>query len=61
MEFYYDHILSVVLCTPLAGALLMIFVPRANDNAHRWLGNIFGFLGLIVSLPLVVQWSSEAD
>jgi NADH-quinone oxidoreductase subunit M len=60
MEFYFDHILSVILFTPLVGAILMLFVPRGNENAHRWLGNIFGFLGMIVSLPLITRFNDVA-
>ena len=53
MEFFGKHILSVVLFTPLVGSLLALFIPRENAQAHRILGNVFGFLGLIVSLPLI--------
>jgi len=53
MEFLGKHILSVVLFTPLVGSLLALFIPRENAQAHRILGNVFGFLGLIVSLPLI--------
>ncbi len=53
MQFYQDHILTVVLLTPTVGALLMVLIPRQNANAHRWMGNIFGLLGFLVSLPLV--------
>ena len=60
MEFYNAHILSVILFTPLAGALLMILVPREKENAHRLLGNIFGFLGLAVSVPLVWRFDEVA-
>ncbi len=59
MQFLHDHILSVVLFTPLAGAILALFIPRENDDAHRVLGNIFGFLGVIVSLPLVHWFRPE--
>jgi NADH-quinone oxidoreductase subunit M len=58
MPFFDSHILSIVLFTPLAGALLMLFIPRENAGAHRWMGNLFGFLGLIVSLPLL--WRFQA-
>ena len=30
MEFYDSNVLSVILLTPLVGALLMILVPREN-------------------------------
>jgi len=53
MEFFRQHILTVVLFTPLVGAILALFIPREEENAHRVLGNVFGFLGLIVSLPLI--------
>jgi NADH-quinone oxidoreductase subunit M len=55
-----QHILSTVLFTPLAGALILLFTPRGSAAAHRWIGNIFGFLGLIVSLPLVWRFQIGA-
>ncbi|HET8923177.1 MAG TPA: NADH-quinone oxidoreductase subunit M [Candidatus Acidoferrum sp.] len=55
MQFFAQHILSVVLFTPLVGALLLLFVPRENENIHRIAGNVFGVLGFLVSLPLV-RW-----
>ena len=55
MHFLENHILSVVLFTPLAGAILLLFVPRRMDKAQRVLGNVFGVLGLLVSLPLI-KW-----
>ena len=59
MEFYHDHILTVVLFTPLVGSLLLLFVPRDSMNMHRVIGNCFGFLGLIVSLPLMWRFSLD--
>jgi NADH-quinone oxidoreductase subunit M len=49
----YNHILSIILFTPLVGAILLMLVPKENKDAIRWIGNIFGFLGFAVSLPLV--------
>src|SRR6516162_11874342 len=51
----YNHILSIILFTPLVGAILLLFVPKENKNAIRWIANIFGILGFVVSLPLV-RW-----
>jgi NADH-quinone oxidoreductase subunit M len=59
MEFYNSHILTVVLFTPLVGALLLLFVPRDSENAHRVIGNLFAILGLIVSLPLIWRYSLD--
>src|SRR5258708_762839 len=55
MNCFANHILSVILFTPLLGALLLLLVPREKENAHRVLGNVFGMLGFVVSLPLV-KW-----
>src|SRR5574341_2059716 len=49
----YNHILSIILFTPLVGALLLLFVPKENKNAIRWIANLFALGGLVVSLPLV--------
>jgi NADH-quinone oxidoreductase subunit M len=59
MHFYGSHILSTILFTPLLGAILMLFIPREKAGVHRWMGNIFGFLGLLVSLPLI--WRIHAQ
>src|SRR6202049_775588 len=48
-----SHILSIILFTPLAGALLLIFVPQEQKDAIRWIANLFSLAGLLVSIPLV--------
>jgi NADH-quinone oxidoreductase subunit M len=60
MLFSDSHILSTILFTPLIGAILMFFIPRERADLHRWMGNLFGFLGLLVSLPLIWRFQSEA-
>src|SRR6266481_246165 len=49
----HNHILSIILFTPLAGALLLIFVPQEKKDAIRWIANIFALTGLLASIPLV--------
>jgi NADH-quinone oxidoreductase subunit M len=49
----YNHILSIILFTPLVGAILLLFVPNENKNAIRWIANIFALGGFLISLPLV--------
>jgi NADH-quinone oxidoreductase subunit M len=53
MEFYHNHILSIILLTPLVGALLALFVPREQENFHRIWGNLWGMAGVAVALPLL--------
>src|ERR1700721_3039692 len=47
------HILSIILFTPLGGAPLLLFVPKENKDAIRWIANIFALGGFLISLPLV--------
>src|SRR5713226_5611415 len=61
MDFLAHHILSVVLFTPLVGALLLLFIPREMEQAHKIAGNVFGVLGFLVSLPLIRWWKSGAE
>ena len=48
-----NHILSIILFTPLVGALVLLFVPKENKDAIRWIANIFALGGFLISLPLV--------
>ncbi len=50
------HLLSVILFTPLVGALLLLLIPRESSMLHRWVGNLFGVLGFVVSIPLVLRF-----
>src|SRR5438874_5748237 len=47
-----NHYLSIILFTPLAGALLLLLVPKQNENAIRWIANLIAFLGFVISVPL---------
>src|ERR1700723_2305839 len=48
-----SHILSIILFTPLLGALFLLFVPKENKHAIRWIANFFALAGFLVSIPLV--------
>src|SRR5438067_9368610 len=48
-----NHILSIILFTPLVGAFLLLFVPKENKDGNRWIANIFALAGFLVSIPLV--------
>src|SRR6185369_14701400 len=49
----YNHILSIVLFTPLVGALILLLIPKEQKNAIRWVANMFSLAGLLISLPLI--------
>jgi NADH-quinone oxidoreductase subunit M len=56
-----DHILSIVLFTPLAGLLILLFIPSTSKQAIRLWANIASLIGFLVSLPLVFQFDSTKD
>jgi NADH-quinone oxidoreductase subunit M len=57
-----NHILSIILFTPLVGALVLLFVPKENKNAIRWIANMFALAGLAVSIPLVPMfWALKSQ
>jgi NADH-quinone oxidoreductase subunit M len=57
-----SHILSIILFPPLVGALVLLFVPRKNKDAIRWIANIFALAGFLISLPLVTMfWAQRFD
>src|ERR1700723_2673431 len=53
------HILSIILFTPLLGAILLLFVPKDNKDAIRWIANIFALGGFLISLPLVPMFWAQ--
>ena len=55
-----NHILSIILFTPLVGALMLLFVPKENKDAIRWIANFFALGGFLVSLQLVPRFWAQA-
>ena len=53
---FNDHVLSIILFTPMVGAFILLFVPKENKNAIRWLANMFALAGLAVSIPLIPSY-----
>jgi len=57
-----NHILSIILFTPLLGAIVLLFVPKENKAAIRWIANIFALAGFLISIPLVpLFWAQRFD
>jgi NADH-quinone oxidoreductase subunit M len=47
-----SHYLSLILFTPLAGAVLLLFVSKHNENLIRWIANVTALVGFLISVPL---------
>ena len=56
-----QHILSIVLLTPLAGLAVLLFFPAGAKNLIRVWANLVALAGFLVSLPLVFRFQIGAD
>src|ERR1041384_3130973 len=56
-----DHILSIVLFAPLAGLLVLLFIPSSNARAGQLWANIAALAGFLVSVPLVFNFDRGKD
>src|SRR5512142_132448 len=51
-----DHLLSLVLFTPLAGLLVLLFIPSSQRGLIKVWANIVALAGFLVSLPLAYRF-----
>src|SRR5438445_4280737 len=51
-----QHLLSIVLLTPLAGLALLLFLPGKSKDLIRVWANLVTFAGFLISLPLVSRF-----
>jgi len=57
-----SHILSAILLVPLLGVFLLVFIPKENKNTIRWIANVFGFAGFLISLALApMYWGQRFE
>ena len=56
-----NHLLSLVLFTPLAGMLVLLLIPSSQERLIKVWANVAALLGFVVSLPLAVHFVSSAD
>src|ERR1041385_409458 len=55
-----NHYLSLILFVPLAGALLLLLVPKQSENAIRWIANVVALLGFAISIPLWFWYNPQS-
>src|ERR1700689_5450388 len=51
-----NHLLSMVLFTPLAGLLVLLFIPSRHKELIKVWANLASFAGFPISLPLVSRF-----
>jgi NADH-quinone oxidoreductase subunit M len=54
-----NHYLSLILFTPLLGAAVLLLVNKQNENAIRWIANIFAVVGFVISVPLWFSYNQQ--
>jgi NADH-quinone oxidoreductase subunit M len=55
-----QHLLSIVLFTPLAGLFVLLLLPSGNRNLVRIWANVAALAGFAVSIPLVTRFRTGA-
>jgi NADH-quinone oxidoreductase subunit M len=61
MALFSRHLLSAILFTPLAGAIVLVFVDRRREDIIRWIANGSALLGFAVSVPLWFRFQPFGD
>ena len=57
-----NHILSIILFTPLVGRDLLIFIPKEQKDAIRWIANLFALAVCWFRIPLVPWfWAQQFE
>ncbi len=56
-----DHILSIVLFTPLVGLLVLMVIPSEKAHLIKLTANAFALLGFIFSIPLALKFDPGKD
>jgi NADH-quinone oxidoreductase subunit M len=61
MDFFRQHILTIVAFWPLAGMIVLLFFPKENKTLIRTWANFVIFAGFILSLPLWFWFDRNAS
>jgi NADH-quinone oxidoreductase subunit M len=61
MDFFRQHILSIVAFWPLAGMFVLLLMNKENKTLIRWWANLVVFSGFLVSLPLWFWFDRESS
>jgi NADH-quinone oxidoreductase subunit M len=55
-----QHLLSIVLFAPLAGMLVLLFIPSSAKTVIKLWANLVAFACFLISLPLVTRFDKSA-
>jgi len=61
MDLLQTNLLSLILFAPVIGALVLLFVPEDQEDAHRWLAFVFSLVPLGLALLLWFRFDATAQ
>ncbi|MBI4892223.1 MAG: NADH-quinone oxidoreductase subunit M [Acidobacteria bacterium] len=56
-----SNLLSLILFTPIAGLLVLLFIPSSNKTLIKLWANLTAAAGFLVSLPLIMNFNRNLD
>src|SRR5262245_505970 len=56
-----QNLLSIILFTPIAGLVVLLFLPAKSKDLIRIWANLVAFAGFLISLPLVSRFNRSAS
>jgi NADH-quinone oxidoreductase subunit M len=59
MDFLTNHILTLILFTPVISAVVIFLLPREQNNLIRWTAFVLSFIPLVLSLILWFSFDSS--
>ena len=60
MNLFEDHILSLLIFVPIAGALALMFIPRASEGLAKTAALLISLLTLALSIPLYTDFDKTS-
>ena len=61
MEFIYNNLLTLILFTPILAALVLLLLPRDQDDLIRWVALGMSLIPLVLSLALWFNFEPGLD
>src|SRR5574342_493116 len=58
MDFILQHLLTLILFTPVVGAVILLFVPKDEENLIRWVAFVATLVPLGLALALWVNFKA---
>ncbi|MGC8945303.1 MAG: hypothetical protein ACP5N6_04000, partial [Anaerolineae bacterium] len=60
MEFFWQHLLSLILFIPLVGAGLVMLLPKEQDRLIKWVSLLISLIPLVLSVIVWVNFDPGA-